>query len=86
MANWDKFSSILLKRIDTVYSITFFTKNEIDLALDNFTGFNKASNVRINTNTQNMVPCSKKYVRWWNPDLFAKNGKLIDMPCEFIKY
>ena len=35
-ANWDKFSSVLLNRIDSVYTMPLFTKNEIDLALDNF--------------------------------------------------
>jgi len=40
-ADWDKFSSVLLNRIDSVYTMPLFTKIEIDVALDNFTDLTK---------------------------------------------
>ena len=36
---------VLLNRIDSLYAMPLFTKNEIDLALDNFCGLNNTSNV-----------------------------------------
>jgi len=70
-ANWDKCISVLLNRIDSVYSMPFFTKNEIDLASDNFTNLIRQAMLD-SIPTQKHGPKSRKYVRWLNPDLSAK--------------